>query len=107
MTVLFLRVPWETGMPFQIGDSPGPSLPKPTSPHTEPAMGCWHTVPTTEQNTTSTNYLFPACLGGSRLIKPGQMCTLGWKTLGIGYDGGGGDISSQTSERKLRLSVHR
>lgn len=25
MTALFLRVPWEANMPFQLGETPGPS----------------------------------------------------------------------------------
>lgn len=69
MTVLFLRVPWETNMPFQLGETPGPS-----SPHTEPDLGCWHMIPTTGQSSTSTTHPYPACLGGSRFIKPGEMC---------------------------------
>lgn len=81
MTVLFLRVPWETEMLFQLGETPGPSLPNPSSPHTEPAIACWHVVPTTGQSTTSTTQPYPACLGSSRFIKPGQMCMLGWKPV--------------------------
>lgn len=79
--MLFLRVPWKTDMPFQLGEKRGPNPPNPSPSHPRPARSSCQMVPTAGQSTKSTTHPYPACLGGIRFIERGQTCILGWKLV--------------------------